>query len=376
VPPAVVLVTGVSRWLGGALAAELAADPAIDRVIGVDTVPPAPEVLRRLGRTEFVRADIRSPLIGKVIESASVDTVAHMNISATPAGAGGRASMKELNVIGTMQLLAACQRSPAVRRLVLRSTSAVYGASPRDPAVFTETMQARRVPGGGFAKDSLDIEGYVRALARRRPDVGVVALRFTNLIGPRIDSQLSGFLRMPVVPTALGYDARMQLLHEDDAVAVLRQATVGDFVGTVNVGASGTVLLSQAIRRLGRVQLPVPEPAIGTVGRLTKRVGLVRGPVDWSSEQMRFLNFGRVIDTRVLREEFGYLPRYTTAEALADYARTVQPVVRPDLVGEVSGAARSVVSRVAGGLSAVHGLVGDRRRPAPPVPGLRAVRDA
>jgi UDP-glucose 4-epimerase len=147
-------------------------------------------------------------------------------------------------------------------------------------------------------------------------------------------------------------------------------------VGTVNVGASGTVLLSQAIRRLGRVQLPVPEPAIGTVGRLTKRVGLVRGPVDWSSEQMRFLNFGRVIDTRVLREEFGYLPRYTTAEALADYARTVQPVVRPDLVGEVSGAARSVVSRVAGGLSAVHGLVGDRRRPAPPVPGLRAVRDA
>ena len=375
-PPAVVLVTGVSRWLGGALAAELAADPTIDRVIGVDTVPPAPEVLHRLGRTEFVRADIRSPLIGKVIESASVDTVAHMNISATPAGAGGRASMKELNVIGTMQLLAACQRSPAVRRLVLRSTSAVYGASPRDPAVFTETMQARRVPGGGFAKDSLDIEGYVRALARRRPDVGVAVLRFTNLIGPRIDSLLSGFLRMPVVPTALGYDARMQLLHEDDAVAVLRQATVGDFVGTVNVGASGTVLLSQAIRRLGRVQLPVPEPAIGTVGRLTKRVGLVRGPVDWSSEQMRFLNFGRVIDTRVLREEFGYLPRYTTAEALADYARTVQPVVRPDLVGEVSGAARSVVSRVAGGLSAVHGLVGDRRRPAPPVPGLRAVRDA
>ena len=125
-PPAVVLVTGVSRWLGGALAAELAADPAIERVIGVDTVPPAPEVLRRLGRTEFVRADIRSPLIGKVIESASVDTVVHMNISATPAGAGGRVSMKELNVIGTMQLLAACQRSAGVRNLVVRSTVASW----------------------------------------------------------------------------------------------------------------------------------------------------------------------------------------------------------------------------------------------------------
>ncbi len=168
-PPAVVLVTGVSRWLGGALAAELAADPAIDRVIGVDTVPPSPDMLRRLGRTEFVRADIRNPLIGKVISAASVDTVVHMNISSTPAGSGGRVPMKELNVIGTMQLLAACQRAPSVRRFVLKSTSAVYGASSRDPAVFTEAMQARRVPSGGFAKDSLDIEGYVRAFARRRP---------------------------------------------------------------------------------------------------------------------------------------------------------------------------------------------------------------
>jgi UDP-glucose 4-epimerase len=376
VPPAVVLVTGVSRWLGGALAAELASDPAIGRVIGVDTVPPAPEVLRRLGRTEFVRADIRSPLIGKVIESASVDTVVHMNISATPAAAGGRASMKELNVIGTMQLLAACQRSSAVQRLVLKSTSAVYGASSRDPAVFTEAMQARRVPAGGFAKDSLDIEGYVRSYARRRPDVGLAVLRFTNLIGPRIDSLLSGFLRMPVVPTALGYDARVQLLHEDDAVAVLRQATTGDFVGTVNVGAEGTVLLSQAIRRLGRVALPVPQPAMGSVGKLARRVGLASSSVDWSPEQMRFLNFGRVVDTRVLREEFGYTPRYTTAEALADYAETVAPVVRPELVADATGAARSVVSTVAGGLSAVRSIIGDRHRPAPPVPGLRAVRDA
>ena len=358
---------------GGALAAELAADPAIDRVIGVDTVPPAPEVLRRLGRTEFVRADIRSPLIGKVIESASVDTVVHMNISRTPASAGGRASMKELNVIGTMQLLAACQRSTSVRRLVLKSTSAVYGASSRDPAVFTESMQARRVPAGGFAKDSLDIEGYVRSFARRRPDVGVAVLRFTNLIGPQIDSLLSGFLRMPVVPTALGYDARVQLLHEDDAVAVLRQATTGDFTGTVNVGAAGTVLLSQAIRRLGRVALPVPEPAMGPLRKVARRSGC-GGSVEWSPEQMRLLNFGRVVDTTVLREEFGYVPRYTTEEALADYARTLPPVVRPDLVDGVASTARSVVG--AGRRRGVRRPL-DRRGPAPPrAPGARTAGGA
>jgi UDP-glucose 4-epimerase len=370
VPPAVVLVTGVSRWLGGALAAELAADPAIDRVIGVDTVPPGPEVLHRLGRTEFVRADIRNPMIAKVIDNGSVDTVVHANISATPGGSGGRVPMKELNVIGSMQLLAACQRAPTVRRFVLRSTSAVYGASPRDPAVFTEAMQARRMPSGGFGRDSLDIEGYVRSFARRRPDVDVAVLRFTHLIGPRIDSLLTGLLRLPVVPTQLGHDARLQLLHQDDALAVLVRATTGDFAGTVNVGAAGTVLLSQAIRRLGRVALPVPDPAIGPLSRLAQAAGLV----DWSPEQMGLLHSGRVLDIRVLREEFGYSPRYTTPAALADYGRGLDPVVAPDLIGSVTGGIESLVGRFADGLAAGRSLL--HRRSAPPrVPGLRAVRD-
>ena len=55
--------------------------------------------------------------------------------------------MKELNVIGTMQLLAACQKAPAVRHLVVKSTSTVYGASSRDPAMFTEDMEPRATRG-------------------------------------------------------------------------------------------------------------------------------------------------------------------------------------------------------------------------------------
>ena len=49
----------------------------------------------------------------------------------------------------TMQLLAACQKAPTVRRVVLESTTAVYGASPLDPALFDETMTPNdlRPPG-------------------------------------------------------------------------------------------------------------------------------------------------------------------------------------------------------------------------------------
>ena len=91
---------------------------------------------------------------------------------------------------------------------------------------------------------------------------------------------------------------------------------------------------------------------------------------------MRFVNFGRVVDTRVLRADFGYTPRYTTEEALADYARTLSPIVRPDLVDDAAATAGAVLGRVAGGVSAVRSVVGVRHRPAPSVPGLRAVRDA
>jgi UDP-glucose 4-epimerase len=173
---------------------------------------------------------------------------------------------------------------------------------------------------------------------------------------------------MPVVPTALGYDARVQLLHEDDALAVLVRATTGSFVGTVNVGGQGTLLLSQAIRRLGRIEVPLPSPALGSVGRLSRRFGFV----DYSPEQMRFLNFGRVVDTTVLRTEFGYTPRYTTETALNDYARTVSPVLAPSSVQSVTSRAQSVLSR-AGELASA---VGERLRPTPPAPGLRAVQDA
>jgi UDP-glucose 4-epimerase len=328
--PSVVLVTGVSRFLGGHLAARLAANPAIERVLAVDTVPPPRDLLRRMGRAEFVRADIRNPLISKVISQASVDTVVHASLSANPGSSGGRTTMKEMNVIGTMQLLAACQKAPTVQRMVLKSTTAVYGSSPRDPAIFDESMTPKDLPSGGYAKDAAEIEGYLRGFARRRPDVSVTVLRFTNFIGPRIDTVFTRYFSLPAVPTVLGYDARVQLLHEEDALAVLERAACEDIPGVFNVAADGVLLLSQAIRRAGRIPVPVPSPAVGPVSRVFRSARLV----DFSPEQMRLLNFGRVVDSSRLKRQFGFSPRWTTGQAFDDYVRgrALRPVLGPKQV--------------------------------------------
>lgn len=343
----VVLVTGVSGHLGAVLAARLAADDAVARVIGVDTTPPTPPVVRRLGRVEFVRADIRNPLIAKVIGSAEVDTVVHLSISATPSAGGGRAVMKERNVIGTMQLLAACQKSECVRRLVVKSTTAVYGVSSRDPTAFTEETEPPSSPLSGYAKDSTEIEGYVRGFGRRRPDIALMLLRFANIIGPLTDTPLTRYLSLPVVPTVLGFDPRLQFVHEDDVVDVLALASQQDYTGTVNVAGDGVLALSQAVRRAGRVALPVPEPATGVVARVLRRVGRI----DFTPDQMRFLNFGRVVDTRRLREEFGHTLRFTTESAFDDFVRGrgLTPVVDSQLVAAIERRLSAVLAGRADG---------------------------
>jgi UDP-glucose 4-epimerase len=331
--PRVVLVTGVSRFLGGYLAARLAGNPEVERVLGVDTVPPSRDLLRRMGRAEFVRADIRNPLIAKVISTAKVDTVVHASVTANPAGPSGRTTLKEMNVIGTMQLLAACQKSPLVRKLVVKSTSAVYGSSPRDPAVFSEEMGPKDLPSSGYAKDAVEVEGYVRGFGRRRPDVQITTLRFANFIGPRIDTVMTRYFSLPIVPTVLGYDARVQLLHAEDALAILERATLHDLPGVFNAGGNGVLMLSQAIRRAGRIPLPVPSMMVPTVGTVIRSARLV----DFSPDQMRFLNFGRVVDTTRLKQEFGLTPRWTTREAFDDFVngRGLCPFIDPDRVAAV-----------------------------------------
>ncbi|KUI29946.1 hypothetical protein AU196_03405 [Mycobacterium sp. IS-1742] len=341
--PKVVLVTGACRFLGGYLIARLAQNPLINHVIAVDAVAPSKDLLRRMGRAEFVRADIRNPFIAKVIRNGDVDTVVHAAAASYAPRAGGRAALKELNVMGAIQLFAACQKAPSVRRVILKSTSEVYGSSPRDPVMFTENSDARRPPGEGFARDSIDIEGYARGLGRRRPDIGVTILRLANMIGPAMDTALSRYLAGPVVPTVLGQDPRLQLLHEQDALGALERATIAGRSGTFNVGASGIIMMSQAIRRSGRVALPVPRSALSLVDSLRRATRYT----ELDREQLNYLSYGRVMDTTRMRDVLGYHPKWTTAEAFDDYVRGrgLTPIVDPRWVRSMEGRAVAVAQR-------------------------------
>ncbi|MBA0053856.1 NAD-dependent epimerase/dehydratase family protein [Streptomyces sp. AJS327] len=321
----IVLVTGAARPLSARFVRRLQRDPGVDRVVAVDMAPPVED----LGAAEFVVADIRRPGIGAVLAEHGVDTVVHTDIHGAPPGAGGtggvgggRAVAKETNVIGTMQLLGACQRSLAVRRLVVRSSTSVYGSAPRDPAVFDVTTPPKALPSGGFAKDVAEVEGYVRGFARRRPDVSVTVLRFAQVLGPTGESPLAAYFALPVLPTVLGYDPRLQFVHEDDVLSALGRAVgmAGSDqppAGTFNVAGAGVMLLSQCARRLGRPTLPLLLPAIRW-GRSALRAV---GATDFSPEQIRMLTHGRVVRTDHTRDVLGFTPAHTTEGTLTAFAR-------------------------------------------------------
>ncbi len=314
--PRVVLVTGVGRYLGAQVAGRLTTDPRIERVIGIDTATPV-VAAPGLSDVELRAVDIRTPEITRLLADTRVEAVVHLAIATSGDNqSGGRAAMKEHNVIGTMQLLAACQQAPELRKIVVRSSTAAYGVSFRDPAVFTEDTEPRETPRGGFAKDVLDIEGYVRGFRRRRPDVKATVLRFAPLIGPTADTRLTRYFALPVVPTVLGRDPRLQFLHSDDALEVLHRSVVEDHPGTYNVAGAGVLTLSQAIRRAGRVVMPVVEPWLSAVAAFAKSWGLV----DFSLDQLDLFVHGRVVETAALAREYGFEPR-STAAAFDDFVR-------------------------------------------------------
>lgn len=306
-----VLITRLSWFLAHRLAQRLEQDPDVEYILGVDIDEPKGD----LDRTEFVKADIRRPVVHKILETTGIDTVVHCALYSTPLETRGRSAMHDLNVIGAMQLLAACQRAENVKRVVVRSSTAVYGAESNDPAVFTEEME-RSSPRDPFGRDCVEMEAYVREFGRRRRDVELTLFRFANILGPHADTPLTRYLRMPVVPTALGFDPRLEFLHEQDAVEILYRAVREPVVGTYNAGADGVLYGSQVLRIGQRVQLPLPMPILSAQGLLSRLFGrslLIPDHI------LRLLQWGRVSDNARLKREFGYLPRYTSRDVVREF---------------------------------------------------------
>ena len=208
--------------------------------------------------------------------ATQVDTVVHTHLIVDSTRASGR-TLHEINVIGTMSLLAAAGASGSpVRKVVLKSSGLVYGAAKTDPYFFREEMTRTSTPTTNVERSLLEVEAFLRDFADDSPHVNVTLLRFTNVLGDDLDTPFALALRRPVVPEILGFDPRVQFVHEDDVVGALMYATNNDVPGVYNVAGDGNMPWSEVCALVRKPR----DPAVAVAhqpGRRAARVSCVSG---------------------------------------------------------------------------------------------------
>src|ERR687898_2134486 len=328
-----IVITGISSYWATELARRLERDRSVEFLAGIDTQPPDSD----LERTEFIEADIRSPVLSRLLPALEPDTLVHCGFLWYPARGKPDRALHDINVIGALRLLAACERTRTLRTVVARGSAAIYGSEGAAPFFFTEEM-ARRYPlKTRFQRDVSELENYFDNFARRHPEVACCMLRFQPEIGPDLDAPLVRYLSLPVVPTQLGFDPRLQFVHSSDATGALEAAVRKPVRGAVNIAPSGAVSLTRILRAAGKPSVPIPHalfgPGLTQLGRRFE-IGSTYG------DAVRLLRYGRGVDNRRLREEIGYEPAFDALGAVRDFvevagSRRIAPVPGPRTVSDL-----------------------------------------
>jgi UDP-glucose 4-epimerase len=305
-----VLITGLGTFWGGRAAQALEKDPEVEVIVGLDIVEPKVQ----LERTEFVRADQSYSILARIVAATQVDTILHTFLVVDSSRMSG-AKMHEINVIGTMNLLAAAGApESSVRHIVVKSSSLVYGSALKNPQWFREETPRPSPPKTRVERSLIEVEGYLSDFAEDNPHVVVSLLRFSNVLGTDIVTPISKALQMPVTPSILGYDPMLQFVEEDDVIRSIEFVMHNQVPGVYNVAGDGRIPWSEVAAMCGRRLVPMPPVLTNFAAAPLELVGVELPP-----ETLDLLRYGRGADNRRLKRA-GFQYRYTTAGAVQSFA--------------------------------------------------------
>src|SRR3954468_8034659 len=308
-----VLITGIGSFWGGRVAQTLEQDDDVEMIVGLGVEEPQVP----LERTEYVRADQSYSILSRIVRATQADTILHTFLIVDSTRMSGR-QLHEVNVIGTMNLLAAAGAADSsVRNIVVKSSTLVYGSSYQDPAWFREEMSRVGAPKTRVERSLLEVEGYLRDFAEDNPHVTVTLLRFANVLGTDIRTPISKALSMPLTPGILGFDPLLQFVQEDDVVRSIEFVTNAQLSGIYNVAGDGRLPWSEVVAICGKRLAPILPPVLTAAAAAPLSQFNV---VDLPPELLDLLRYGRGVDNRRLKRA-GFKYRYTSAGAVESFAQ-------------------------------------------------------
>lgn len=307
-----VLITGAAGWTGGNLARHLEARPDLE-VFAVDNKKP-----RVKFGCDFRKLSLDRLTLARYVIDVQPNVVFHLQ-SIHPTSEHGKNTEAEERIVGALALFGAIERLDTVEKVIVKSDTGFYGASPRNPSVLSEMTRPQGKPSR-FQRDLAEMERFIAEAAMRHPDIRFTVLRFAPIFGPGISNPISRYLTLPSVPTLMGFDPRLQFIHETDAVSALEHAADNDVSGTFNVAASGQMYLSRVLR-LGR-RLPQPLPGRIFDGALS---GLSRVDISVPDHLRGLLKHGRIVDTTAMKDTLRFEPTFSCRQTvLSAYGRMLE----------------------------------------------------
>jgi UDP-glucose 4-epimerase len=307
-----VLVTGADTFWGGRMVQALEEDPSMEVILGMGAKTPTVP----FERAEFVRTDQNYSILNRIVKATQVDTILHTFMITNSTTVPKRA-MHEINVIGTMNLLAAAGApGSSVRHIVVKSSTLVYGSNASDPTTFHEDTPRSAPARNSVERALIEAESLVRDFSEDNPATLVTVLRFANVLGTHLTTPISRNLSRPVCPQIFGFDPLLQFVEEDDVERALLHVTRGSIPGLYNVAADGRLPWSEVAGICGTRLVPI-SPFTPLKIRPLARL------FDLPPELEDLLRYGRGVDTRRLAAT-GFTYNATSAGAVQSFIRALR----------------------------------------------------
>ncbi len=302
--PMRVLITGIAGRLGRLLARRLHQDGDFE-VIGIDRR----EFLGRPKDIEHFQVDLRSKKASDIFRNGQIDALVHMGVMHDPRASKG--DHHSWNIGGTTKLLENCQKY-GVPKVVVLSSANVYGPRPDNAQFLSEDAPLMGSQEFPEIRDLIEVDHLASSFFWRAREIDTVILRPVHILGG-VHNAPSNYLRLPVVPTLLGFDPMVQLIHERDVVEAIVCGLRPGVRGIFNVTGPGELPLSTIIRELGRKVLRFPHPFAKPMLTALWRFGASSFPVP----ELDFIRYVCMVDGRRSRDDLGFRPRFSLQETIA-----------------------------------------------------------
>jgi len=303
-PAICVLVTGSAGYLGSQVVAALAARADL-RTVALDVREPAP----RLPGVAYEIADIRGSEVDAIVDRQRPEVVVHLASIVTPGRNSNREFEYSVDVGGARNLLEACVRH-GVRRVIVSSSGAAYGYHPDNSEWLTESDPLRGNRTFAYAWHKRLVEEMLAEYRGKQPQLEQVIFRIGTILGASVHNQITDLFEKPRLIAIRGSDSPFVFIHDRDVVGAIVRAIDSPVTGTFNVAGDGKLTIQEIAGRLGKRCVVLPAGLLRFALWMLKPLGLTQ----YGPEQIDFLRYRPVLDNRRLKEEFGYVPRLSSAE--------------------------------------------------------------